>query len=542
MTTSTARNLHNECGDVDYNVVIIGAGFAGMYQLHKLRQIGLSAHIFETGDDVGGTWFWNRYPGARVDIESMEYSYSFDDDLQKEWRWKERYAPQPELLEYARHVCERYDLRKDISFSTRVNNVSWDESSRTWTVSTSNGKATTARYVIAATGCLSRPSEPTFEGMKDFKGEMYWTSRYPRDGVDLSGKKVAVIGTGSSGIQTITTIAPQAGHLTVFQRTPTFAVPAHNTRVSDERDAAIKASYGEIRRIGRETSVGFNQPAGNVMFADVSPEEARKDLDERWRHGGLGFSFGFDDVLFNPVANEFVAEYVRDRIREKVKDPHTAELLCPTSYPIASKRMCVDTGYFETFNRDNVDLVDLQTEPLKRITEAGICVGSREIDFDVIIFATGFDAMTGALNSIEISNGTHTLREKWSHGPRTYLGLMSHGFPNLFMITGPQSPSVLSNMMVSIEDHVDWISETLNELTTSDQTRIEPAAEAEENWVHTTNDLANLTLMPQANSWYMGSNIPGKERVFMPFVGGVDTYAQIISGVRVANYHGFEFA
>ncbi|MCK7543514.1 NAD(P)/FAD-dependent oxidoreductase [Marinobacter bryozoorum] len=542
MTTTTAQDKQNKPADVDYDVVIIGAGFAGMYQLHKLRQIGLSAHIFETGDDVGGTWYWNRYPGARVDIESMEYSYSFDDKLQQEWRWKERFAPQPELLEYARHVCERYDLRRDISFSTRVNKLAWDDRARTWTVTTSGGKATAARYVIAATGCLSKPSDPRFEGMESFKGEMYWTSNYPREGVDLSGKKVAVIGTGSSGIQTITTIAPQAGHLTVFQRTPTFAVPAHNTRISDERDAEIKANYAEIRRLGRETSVGFNQPPGNVMFADVSPEEARKDLDERWARGGLGFSFGFEDVLFEPVANEFVAEYVRNRIREKVKDPQTAELLCPTSYPIASKRMCVDTGYFETYNRDNVDLVDLQAEPLKRITETGIRVGNREIDFDVIIFATGFDAMTGALNSIEINNGNQTLSDKWRHGPQTYLGLMSHGFPNLFMITGPQSPSVLSNMMVSIEDHVDWVSEALRDLKESGRTRIEPAPDAEENWVHTTNDLANLTLMPQANSWYMGANIPGKERVFMPFVGGVDTYAQIIHGVRVANYHGFEFA
>lgn len=541
MTTSATRDLGTGIGKTDYDVVIIGAGFAGMYQLHKLRQIGLRAHVFEVGNDVGGTWYWNRYPGARVDIESMEYSYSFDNDLQQEWRWKERYAPQPELLEYARHVCKRYDLRKDISFSTKVEKLGWDEGARTWTVETPNGKAVTARYVIAATGCLSKPSEPKFEGMEYFRGQMYWTSNYPHEGVDLSGKRVAVIGTGSSGIQTITAIAPQVGHLTVLQRTPTFAVPAHNTLISDARDAEIKAKYDEIRRVGRATSVGYNQPPGDRMLADVSPEDARKELDERWARGGLGFSFGFDDVLLEPVANDFVAEYVREKIREKVKDPHTAELLCPRSYPIASKRMCVDTGYFETYNRDNVDLVDLQSEPLQRITESGILVGSREIEVDVIILATGFDAMTGALNSIEISNGLGTLKEKWRYGPRTYLGLMSHGFPNLFMITGPQSPSVLSNMMVSIEDHVDWVSEALKDLTASGQTRIEPAADAEENWVHTTNDLANMTLMPQANSWYMGANIPGKERVFMPFIGGVDTYAQIIAGIRVANYHGFEF-
>ena len=542
MTAPQVQDMSTTPRDVDYDVVIIGAGFAGMYQMHKLRQIGLSAHIFETGDDVGGTWYWNRYPGARVDIESTEYSYSFDDELQQQWRWKERYAPQPELLEYARHVCARFDLRKDITFSTTVQKLVWDDHARAWTVHTSDGTSTRARHVVAATGCLSKPSRPSFEGIEDFDGETYWTSSYPREGVDLSGKRVAVIGTGSSGLQTITAIAPQVAHLTVFQRTPSFAIPAHNTPISPEREREIKASYAQIRRVGRANKVGFDQHPGNTMFTDADPEDARKDLDERWTRGGLGFSAGYRDVLIDPAANEFTAEYVRDKIRDRVRDPHTAELLCPKTYPIASKRMCVDTGYYETYNFDHVDLVDIRTEPIKRITAAGIRVSNRDIEVDVIIFATGFDAMTGALNGIEISNGRGTLGEKWEHGPRTYLGLMSRGFPNLFMITGPQSPSVLSNMMVSIEDHVDWVSETLSDMTAAHQTRIEPAADAEDNWVQTTNDLGNLTLMPQANSWYMGANIPGKERVFMPFIGGVDTYAQIIAGVRVANYHGFELS
>lgn len=526
----------------DVDVVIIGAGYAGMYQLYKLRNLGMKARVIEAGDDVGGTWYWNRYPGARCDIESIHYSYSFDDELQQEWNWSERYAAQPELLKYAQHVADRFDLRKDITFNTRVAKLDFDDAASTWTATMDDGSQLTCRYVVAATGCLSAPSHPTFEGMEDFAGEHYYTSSWPHEGVDLTGKKVAVIGTGSSGLQTITTIAPQVAELTVFQRTPSFAVPAHNHPWTEEDLEKVKINYPEFRERDRNTRIGFYTRAGSALMSEATPEQIQADLDERWEEGGLGFNSGFADTLIDPDSNYRVAEYVRTKIREKVKDPVTAERLSPRTYPIASKRMCVDTGYFEVYNQDNVTLVDINEEPIKRITRDGIVAGDTEHKVDVIIFATGFDAMTGALDRIDISAGGQLLRDKWKHGPRTYLGLMSAGFPNLFTITGPGSPSVLSNMMVSIEYHVDWVTNAIAYLSDHGLTRMEATEEAEDNWVTTVNDFGNMTLMPQANSWYMGANIPGKERVFMPFVGGVDTYAQVGNGVATVGYHGFDLA
>ncbi|WP_110943906.1 flavin-containing monooxygenase [Streptomyces niger] len=538
----------------DHDVLIIGAGFAGLYQLHRLRELGHDARIIEAGDDVGGTWYWNRYPGARCDIESVEYSYSFDPELQDEWDWSERYAAQPELLAYAQHVADRYGLREDITFGTRVERLDWDDEAGRWTVTTDDGASRTARYVIAATDCLSVPSRPQFDGLTDFAGEVYRTSRWPHEGVDLAGKRVAVIGTGSSGLQTITAIAPVVGELTVFQRTPSYAVPAHNGP-NTQRLADARKRYSEIREHSRMSRTGFGCPEGTLLLADTPAEEARREFDTRWADGGLCFSSAFKDILRDARANEIAAEYVRDRIRAKVEDPQLAEKLTPRTYPIASKRMCVDTGYFEVYNQPNVSLVDLNEQPIRRITEHGIVTGvtgvmgeageaddEREHACDVIVLATGFDAMTGALTAMDIRGTGPTLREKWAHGPRTYLGLMSAGFPNLFTITGPQSPSVLSNMMTSIEYHVDWITRALEHLRAHGLHRMEAAPEAEDNWVNTTNDLAARTLMPQAASWYMGANIPGKQRVFMPFIGGVGTYRQIGDGVATAHYHGFELA
>ncbi|MDA3623797.1 NAD(P)/FAD-dependent oxidoreductase [Saccharopolyspora sp. WRP15-2] len=525
---------------LDHDVIIIGAGFAGLYQLYRLRQAGFDARVIEAGDDVGGTWYWNRYPGARCDIESVEYSYSFDPELEQEWDWSERYAAQPEILAYAQHVAQRYDLRKDITFSTRVEKLDWDEDATRWTVTTDDGQSRTAAHVIAATGCLSKPSRPRFEGIDDFAGLVYWTSNWPHEGVDLAGKKVAVIGTGSSGLQTITAIAPIVGELTVFQRTPSFAVPAHNG--PNERLARVRPHYQAYREASRMTRLGFQCDDGTGFLAETDPAEAAAELSRRWDIGGLCYNSGFRDILTDANANEVAAEYVRSRIREKVEDPELAEKLSPRTYPIASKRMCVDTGYFEVYNQDNVSLVDINEEPIHRITSTGIVAGGIERECDVIIMATGFDAMTGALGAMEIRNGDRTLRQKWAHGPRTYLGLMSEGFPNLFTITGPQSPSVLSNMMTSIEYHVDWITGALKHLREQGLNRMEAALDAEDNWVNTTNDAADLTLMPQAASWYMGANIPGKQRVFMPFTGGVGTYKQICDGIAVAHYHGFELS
>ncbi|QIX53669.1 NAD(P)/FAD-dependent oxidoreductase [Rhodococcus sp. DMU1] len=522
----------------DHDVIIIGAGFAGLYQLYRLRELGYDARVIEAGGDVGGTWYWNRYPGARCDVPSIEYSYSFDPDLEQEWNWSERYAAQPEILSYVQHVAQRYDLRKDITFNTRVDRMEWDDEAGQWTVLTDDGASRTARHVIAATGCLSVPTQPVFDGADDFRGELYSTSSWPHDGVELAGKKVAVIGTGSSGVQTITAIAPVVGELTVFQRTPVFAVPAHNGP-NAERLADAKTRYREIRESSRMTLGGLQCDDGKRLLVETDPAEVERELDRRWANGGLCFQNSFKDIVTDAQANEVAADYIRRQIREKVTDPDLVEKLLP-HYPVATKRLCVDTGYYEVYNQDNVSLVDIRERPIRRITERGIVAGDTEHEFDVIILATGFDAMTGALNSIDIRNGEKSLRDKWAHGPRTYLGLMSADFPNLFFITGPQSPSVLSNMLTSIEYHVDWIARAMEHMRKHGLRRIQAEADVEDNWVNTTNDLADLTLMPQAASWYMGANIPGKQRVFMPFVGGVGTYKQIGDGVEVAHYHGFE--
>ncbi|WP_020105941.1 NAD(P)/FAD-dependent oxidoreductase [Nocardia sp. 348MFTsu5.1] len=524
----------------DHDAVIIGAGFSGLYQLYKLRELGFDAIILEAGPEVGGTWYWNRYPGARCDIESIEYSYSFDPELEQEWNWTERYAAQPELLAYIRHVTDKYDLRKDIEFRTRVTTLDFDDVACHWTVRTDDGASRTARFVIAATGCLSVPVQPEIEGVDDFGGETYWTWDWPEEGVDLTGKRVAVVGTGSSGLQTITAIAPDVAHLTVFQRTPVFAIPAFNHEI-DEELAEVKSRYPEFRAESRVTRGGAHCADPEAKFFDeYNPDEVVDELSRRWADGGLCYQQSFLDLVLDPSVNKAAADFVADQIRHKVNDPALAEKLIPTTYPIATKRMCVDTGYFEVYNRDNVSLVDLREEPLKGVTPQGIIAGDTEHEFDVLIFATGFDAMTGALQAIDIRHGDLTLRDKWSEGPRTYLGLMSAGFPNLFTITGPQSPSVLSNMLTSIEQHVDWISDLLVVMRERGQRRIEPAVQAETTWVDITNDTADLTLFPQAASWYMGANVPGKRRVFLPFVAGVDVYKQICDGVAVADYHGFE--
>lgn len=544
MSTSTAPETSTtDAANVDYDAVIVGAGFSGMYQLHKLRQQGMTAHIFETGDDVGGTWFWNRYPGARVDIESHHYSFGFDEDLQQEWDWKERYAPQPELLNYAQHVSERFDLRRDISFSTKVTAADWNDQTHSWTVTTDKGDQVTARHLILATGCLSVPQRPSFDGMDEYQGELYYTSSYPKEGVDLAGKNVAVIGTGSSGLQTITAIAPEVGSLTVYQRTPSFAIPAHNHDLTDEDREKFKANYSELRTRDFAAVVGFDQgQQSDVHASALPPDTVRAELEARWELGGLSYGFAYGDVLLDATTNETFSEFVREKIREKVNDPDIAEKLSPRTYPLSSKRMCVDTGYFEVYNQDNVELIDIHEQPIETFTADGIRAGGTDRRHDVVILATGFDAMTGAITSIDITANGTTVKEKWAHGPKTYLGLMTSGYPNLYTITGPQSPSVLTNMMTSIEYHVNWISRLLADMADKGYTKVDARPESEEWWVQANNDIASGTLMPQANSWYMGANIPGKERVFLPFVGGHGMYTQVCEGIAIAgNYHGFTF-
>ena len=523
------------------DAVIVGAGFAGMFTLHRMRRSGFNAHVFEAGDNVGGTWYWNRYPGARCDVESMEYSYSFDADLQQEWQWSERYATQPEILEYANHVADRFDLRDDITFNSRILAAEFLEDENLWLVSTDQGLSVKARFCIMATGCLSSVNQPEFEGISDFIGDTYHTGKWPHEGVDFTGKTVGIIGTGSSAIQSIPLIAEQAKHLTVFQRTANFSIPAHNQDLDPAFINTIKQEYEAFRAENRQMFGGFGarRTAYEDSVWDADDELRDKRFEERWALGGLGFLRAFGDLGMSLEANDIAAEFVRQKIREIVKDKEVAEALCPDGV-IGCKRLCVDTNYYATFNRDNVSLVNIKNDPIERLTEKGLRTGGVEYEFDAIIFATGFDAMTGTLLRIDITGKSGiTLQEKWAAGPRTYLGLSIAGFPNLFTISGPGSPSVLSNMIVTIEQHVNWIMDCLEHLREQGVATIEAETGAEDTWVNQGNELADMTLMPRCNSWYLGANVPGKPRIFMPYVGGLPLYAETCERVAANDYEGF---
>jgi cyclohexanone monooxygenase len=528
----------------NYDVVVVGAGFAGMYMLHKLRGLGMTARVYEQGSGVGGTWYWNRYPGARCDVESMQYSYSFSDELQQEWDWSERYAPQPEILKYANHVADRFDLRRDIQFDTRVTSAAFDEDAGLWSVTTSDGKTVAANHVVLATGCLSNARKPDIKGLDNFKGKVYHTGHWPHEPVDFTGLRVGVIGTGSSGIQSVPVIAEQASHLTVFQRTANYSIPARNTALTAEERERFRAKYPEIRRFSREVARnGIYTEMPDRGALDDGDNERRANYEARWQYGGLTFMSVYNNLALDKTANDTAADFVREKIAEIVKDPATAKLLQPNDHPIGSKRICVDTDYFATFNRPNVTLVDIRSKPIEEITANAVRTGGKEYGVDALVLATGFDAMTGSVAKIDIRgrNG-QTLNQKWAEGPRTYLGLMSAGFPNLFIITGPGSPSVLSNMIVSIEQHVDWISDCLKFMRDRGLDTTEAKKDAEDSWVAHVNEVAYTTLYPQANSWYMGANIPGKPRIFMPYIGGVGPYRQICNNVAAKGYEGFAMA
>lgn len=534
------------------DVAIVGAGFAGMYMLHRARNAGFTAVVFERGSGVGGTWYWNRYPGARCDVPSLEYSYQFSDELQQEWDWSEKYATQPEILRYAEHVADRFDLRRDMVFDTNVTSLRWIGDS--WCVTTepantppiprgdtaNHTETTTARFVVLATGCLSSANKPRFVDDHLFSGRTYHTGAWPKEGVDFTGKRVAVIGTGSSGIQSVPIIAAQAAHLTVLQRTPAYSVPARNQKLSPEYISDIKANYGEFRRKNKLTraALGGDTPTGPHGASEVSDEDRRAALEARWQKGGLLFLGAFNDALTNPESNRLIADFVRDKIRSIVHDSDTARKLTPVSI-IGCKRLCVDTDYYETFNRPNVSLVDLREQPIKRFTARGIMLGDTECEFDAIVFATGFDAMTGAIEKIDITGrNDQLLRDAWSAGPVNYLGLGVHGFPNLFTITGPGSPSVLTNMIVSIEHHVEWITDCLSWLRQNGKQTIEADGEAQDAWVQHVNAVAGMTLYTSCSSWYLGANVPGKPRVFMP-LPGFPAYAQQCADVAQHGYRGF---
>ena len=535
--------IDRELAPVDFDAIVVGAGFAGLYALHRLRGDGLSVRVFEQGDGVGGTWYWNRYPGARCDIESIDYSYSFSEELEQEWEWSERYPAQPEILRYLNHVADRFDLRRDIALGTRV--VAARYVDERWEVTTEDGSRYSATYCIMASGCLSSVHRPAFDGLDDFEGEWYHSARWPHDGVELAGKRVGVIGTGSTGIQLVPQLAEQAQHLYVFQRTPNFSMPAHNRTLDPDVQRALKAGYRERRRRARESLSGVPGSHPDTLpqrsALQVAPEERARTYEQGWVTGGIGgITLAFNDIISDAEANGTAADFVRDKIRAIVRDPATAEALCPTAHPIGTKRICVDTDYFATYNRDDVTLVDVRSAPIVRLTPRGIETASAEYELDVIVFATGFDAMTGALLEIDVrGRDGRPLKEKWSEGPRTYLGLATAGFPNLFIVTGPGSPSVLSNMVLSIEQHVDWIADCIGYLREHGVATIEATPDAEDGWVAHVGEVAEATLFPRANSWYVGANIPGKPRVFMPYLGGVGTYRAHCDGVAANGYEGF---
>ncbi|TDD90643.1 NAD(P)/FAD-dependent oxidoreductase [Saccharopolyspora karakumensis] len=532
----------DERGDAiaDLDVVVVGAGFSGLHALHRMRGLGLATRVFEAGGGVGGTWFWNRYPGARCDVESWDYSYSFDPELDQEWEWSERYPAQPEIRAYLDHVADRYRLRDGITLDTRVTSAHFDDGTGLWRVRTDRGHDVTARYVVMATGCLSAARIPDFRGAERFRGRTYHTGQWPEDGVDFRGSHVAVIGTGSSGVQAIPLIAEQATSVTVFQRTATFSVPARNRALSPQEQRRIKETYPERRRLTRDSPTGTTVVRGDRSAIEVSPEERRVAFEQRWEHGGSGLPAAFDDVLLNPRSNDAAAEFVRSKIREIVEDPQVAERLCPQGVPIGAKRLCVDTGYYATYNAEHVELVDVRENPIEEITAEAVRTSARTHPCDAIVFATGYDAMTGALARIDIRgrNGL-SLREKWSAGPVTYLGLATAGFPNLFVVAGPGSPSVLTNVVVSIEHHVEWLGELLTRVESGGIRHVEATEEAEARWVEHVNELAVRTLYPQANSWYLGANVPGKPQVFMPYPGGLVAYRETCARVAERDYEGF---
>jgi len=521
----------------DFDAVVVGGGFGGLYMLHRLRQLGFSARVIEAGGGIGGTWYWNRYPGARCDIESLEYSYQFSPELQREWRWTERFATQPEILRYIEHVADRFDLRRDVQLDTRVTAARFDDATSAWTVETERGRVT-ARFCIMATGCLSSTNIPAFPGRETFAGATYHTGRWPHEGVDFTGKRVAVIGTGSSAIQSIPLIAEEAAHLTVFQRTPAYTIPAHNGPIDPDFLHEVMDDYAGFRARNAALPFGANFPLNDVMAIEATPEERERQYEARWQRGGLGFITAYGDLLLNRDANDTAADFVRGKIREIVRDPAVAEKLSPKQV-LGCKRLCVDSGYYATFNRPNVTLVDVSETPIEAITPRGIRVGAVEYEVDCIVYATGYDAMTGALTNIDIrGSGGRSLREKWAAGPRTYLGLGTAGFPNLFIITGPGSPSVLSNMVPAVEQHANWIGDCIAYLRANGRERIEATLEAEDAWVDHVNELANLTLYPACNSWYLGANVPGKPRVFMPYLG-FGPYVARCDEVAANGYEGF---
>ncbi len=523
------------------DIVVIGAGFGGLYAHYRFRKLGKSVFGFEQGTDVGGTWYWNRYPGARCDVESVDYCYTFSRELLDEWKWSERFSAQPEILDYARYVANKFDLRRDIKFQSKVVSARYDEARNLWTVKTSAGDTITCHYLVTNVGCLSVPKDPDFEGLASFKGQWIQTGAWPKEGVDWAGKDVLVIGTGSSAIQTIPEVAKTAGHLTVFQRTANYTVPAYNGPLPDHRRKEVFADYPAYLEMIKKTRGGQTFELGtDKMAADFTPEEQRERLEKAWQLGRWNLQSCFRDITITEETNRMVADFFAEKVREVVKDPVTAEKLTPKGYPFGTKRLCLDSDYFETFNRSNVDLVDINEEPIVRITENGLQTSEREYPADIIIFAIGFDAMTGPLVHLGIEGrGGQSLKDAWADGPTSYLGLAVPGFPNMFTVNGPSSVSVLSNMIMTVEHHVDVIADCIEHMRENGFDTIEAQQDATDAWAEHTEMVANRTLFPKANSWYMGANVPGKPRMFMAYIGGFDNYVARCDAIAANGFEGF---
>ncbi len=540
MANAVKTNKFGHAGEFD--ALVVGAGFSGLYQLFCLRdRLGLSVQVLEAGDGVGGTWYWNRYPGARCDSESHAYCYSFSKELTQEWEWSERYPEQPEIMRYLNYVADRFDLKRDIRFNTRVIAASYDEAANRWTVRTEAGEQLTAKFLITAVGCLSTANVPKILGLESFAGRWYHTGQWPHEGVDFTGKRVGMIGTGSTGIQAAPVIAETAAHLTVFQRTANYSVPARNAPLTPEFKRYIKENATEIRAVMHATRNGMPFLISERQALATPPEERDALYEAAWQKGGLEFRATFEDLMVKKAANDTAADFIRRKIRKIVKDPATAAKLSDIDHPYATKRPPIDTNYFETFNRDNVTLVDVKVSPIERITPTGVRTSDADYPLDIIVFATGFDAMTGPMLRMSITGRDGiSLAEAWEAGPRTYLGLQIAGFPNLFTMTGPGSPSVLCNMPVPIEQHAEWIANCIAHMRAHGLERIEATQEAVANWVEQVNTAADATLLPLAkSSWYLGANVPGKPRVFMPYAGGMARYRDICAGVAANNYEGF---
>ena len=533
---------------VERDAVIVGAGVSGLYALHHFRELGLSATVFEAGDGVGGTWYWNRYPGARCDVPSMEYSYGFSPELEQEWEWTEVFPAQEELERYFNHVADRFDLRRDIQLSTRVTAATYDEDANRWLVDTDRGDHVSARFLVMATGCLSAPLEPQIPGRETFAGLSVFTNAWPQDGVEFTGKRVGLIGTGSSGVQATPVIAADAAELHVFQRTPSYAWPAGNKPLDPELQREVKTQYRELREQQRQNYGGVVGASGAiaiplprpVKILEASEEERLAAVDEL----GWAACRSWSDVLSDYDANEAGAELFREMVRRVIDDPETAEGLSPRDLPLGCKRPILHTDYYETFNQDHVHLVDLRRGAIEEVTPTGIRTEQGDFELDVIVYATGFDAMTGALDRIVIrGRDGQLLRDAWADGARTLLGIQTAGFPNFFTITGPGSPSVLANMVVCAEQHIEWIGACVEHMREHGYSTIEPTRDAQDAWVDLVNRIAVGTMYtaPTCNSWYLGDNIPGKVRVFLPYVGGLDTYIEHCDKVVAADYEGFAF-